>query len=95
MNLLAACFSKALSLCSNPESLDFGDTGYKLVREMVEKYNLNSFVQPPETFAPVHWWQYKTFVEPQEPFPNVSNSYAVHLYNEMWLPGNAEQERGI
>jgi hypothetical protein len=50
---IGACLSKTLSLCSNPESLNFGDTGYKLVREMVAKYNLDSFVQSPETFAPV------------------------------------------
>lgn len=83
-DFIKACFKKVRSLCTHLEVLHFGDTGYKLVREMVKRYNLEAFVKPPATFAPLGYWQYRTFIEPQDLVPDLSNSYAIHLYNEMW-----------
>lgn len=81
---IEACFTEAMSLCLNPKDLRFGENGFKLIREMVKKHRLESFVTPPETFAPISWWEYRTLVEHTNSFPDLSNSYAIHLYNEMW-----------
>jgi hypothetical protein len=81
---IKACFIEASSLCLNAENLMFGENGFKLMRKMVKKHGLESFVMPPETFAPIGWWQYKAFIEPRNWSSELSDSYAIHLYNEMW-----------
>lgn len=74
---------------TNPESLNWGDTGPQLVKKAVGKYSLHKFMKPSEFFCPIDYFSTKQLVE-KGCIPH--NSYAVHLWNEMWRRNNINKE---
>lgn len=72
------CFGAVLTKDLN--SVIWGEIGPKLFRQCVESYGLQ-YRASPETFCPIHWWKYESLFEP---FELANESYAVHLWNEMW-----------
>jgi hypothetical protein len=64
-------------------SLGWGETGPRLVKEIVRDCALDQFVQPPEVFCPVPFFAWRTIVEgPPPQFPGATR--AIHLWNDMW-----------
>ena len=79
------CMSK------KPEDLVWGEIGPRLVKAMVEKYNMSFSVKPPETFCPVpgcHWF---FFLDPKSKLSFGEDTYAVHLWNEMWRRSDVDK----
>jgi hypothetical protein len=83
--------SEAMKFClescmaKERDALKWGEIGPTLVTEAVRRHALVSCVQPPEAFCPVNWWavdQYLVGSRGNE--VNLSDSHAVHLWNEMW-----------
>jgi hypothetical protein len=59
----------------------WGTTGPQLMTEMVYDINLEEYIHPAEDFQPIHYKQYQTVLEPDQPIPD---AYSIHLWNEMW-----------
>jgi mannosyltransferase OCH1-like enzyme len=82
--------SEAMAYASNicqskdPERLIWGETGPKLVAEVVEKYSLHAYVKSYRVFCPLSYEQWREFLKPETDESLFESSYAVHFWNEMW-----------
>jgi len=57
----------------------------KLLRDMIDKYNYQCFVQPPLSFCPIHWWHTKELFQEQE--------QDEIIFREKWgVPGYNKKE---
>jgi hypothetical protein len=75
----------ALSRClaRDRTTLRWGETGPKLVGEVVEAEGMQRFVRPPAAFCPIGYGAWRQLIE--APPPSLpSEAYAVHFWNEMW-----------
>ncbi len=68
----------------DPALLAWGETGPRLVAELVHKFSLANCLHPPEVFCPLscHDWQH--VLEPARVLPLSQTSVSLHLWNEMW-----------
>jgi len=69
---------------SDPASLVWGQTGARLCAEVVRAHGLEAFVQPPEVFCPIPFYEWRTLIDPSVKIELPAATYAVHLWNEMW-----------
>jgi len=79
---IEACYDKARK--SGPKEIKWGETGPALLASIVEKFRLETFVVPPHFFVPINWWEFKALINPTFQFEISDDTYAVHLWNEMW-----------
>jgi Alpha 1,4-glycosyltransferase conserved region/Glycosyltransferase sugar-binding region containing DXD motif len=75
----------------DPQSLRWGETGPTLVAAAVERFGLQSSVQPPETFCPFPYTDWRVLLDPDAPVIP-AESVAVHLWNEMWRREGADKD---
>jgi len=80
----------AVGVCQTkkPEQLVWGETGPKLLTELVRKYHLDEYQQPYNVFCPIEDWH-----KVLEPYVAAvpETAYAVHLWNSMWQFGNQDK----
>ena len=78
--------TSAYEVCMSkkPEELVWGEIGPRLVKEMVEKYSMKSFVKSPDWFCPIAGCMWHLFLEPHVKFNFRETTYGLHLWNEMW-----------
>jgi hypothetical protein len=71
-------------ICANADkaALRWGETGPALVSRLVREKGLVQHVLYPDAICPLDWWKVPSFVN--EPFVAPPQSFAVHLWNEMW-----------
>lgn len=76
----------AYEICmgKKPEELVWGEIGPRLVKEMVEKYAMKSFVKAPDWFCPIAGCMWHLFLEPHVEFDFKETTHGLHLWNEMW-----------
>jgi hypothetical protein len=67
-----------------PETLQWGETGPRLVAEAIKACGLEACVQPPEVFCPVACKHWRMLLEEEAPLPSFNKSSAIHLWNELW-----------
>jgi len=74
----------AFHMCSkkNLSKLVWGEIGPKLVKESVERYNLQEYVQDYKTFCPLYYTELDLIITKCR--TNLINSYAIHLWNDCW-----------
>ena len=73
--------------------LTWGKTGPLLLDRIVREYGLQPFVKPPEVFCPLNYWDWKMLLAEgsNPPKPAFTNeSYAIHLWHEMWRRAGIE-----
>ncbi len=80
-----------VSIGKNPEELIWGETGPVLLNEAIEKFDLTDYVASPEVFCPVDYWSWEKFLDESHDRNLLSNSQAVHLWNEMWRRANIDK----
>lgn len=68
----------------NPQDLVWGETGPKLMGEAVRKFSLERYKQPSRAFCPLEYSDWHKFLEPDFDEVFGPETYAVHLWNEMW-----------
>ena len=68
----------------NIEKLIWGETGPKLIGEVVRRFSLETFQQPSEVFCPLSYSEWDKVLEPTAVWPFSESTYALHLWNEMW-----------
>jgi len=61
----------------------------QLLQQLVGEFKLQQFVKAPKTFCPVPWWDAALMVKTTF---GLNNSYAVHLWNEMWRQNNLDKD---
>jgi hypothetical protein len=93
----AMALALRLSLAKDRSALQWGDTGPRLVAELIESQGLQHFVRPPSDFCPINYAAWRQLIDPQAPLLP-AEAYTVHFWNEMWrLAGqdkNAEYPPG-
>lgn len=73
----------ACSVCQakKPGKLVWGETGPRLMGEVVQKYRLDKYQRPYYTFCPISDW--RKLIEPYIAALHL-DAYAVHLWNSLW-----------
>lgn len=66
-----------------PRDLVWGETGPKLMGEVVSKFKLERFKKPYYTFCPIDFNDWRKFLIPYV-VGIPENAYAIHLWNAMW-----------
>src|SRR5215470_19252101 len=65
----------------DPQELKWGETGPRLITEAVERFSLERFKKPSRYFNPLDYKEWRRVLEPGLVY---EDSYAIHLWNEMW-----------
>lgn len=80
-DVMRYCWDKAKTI--ERKTVQWGTIGPKLLTKAVFSLNLEEYARSPATFCPVEW-----FIAEKDPVvpspPDISRSYAVHLWHEMW-----------
>ena len=76
----------AWETCAAKETgqLVWGETGPRLVGEVVRRFSLEGHVKPPEVFCPVPLFDFEKLVEPGASWEFGEETRAVHLWHEAW-----------
>ena len=76
----------AWSVCQSkdPAQLMWGETGPKLVAEVVRQFSLYSHVKSHKIFCPLGYDQWREILKPEKDESLFDASYSVHLWHEMW-----------
>ncbi|HKO57955.1 MAG TPA: glycosyltransferase [Thermoanaerobaculia bacterium] len=75
----------------DPASLRWGETGPRLMVQVVERFGLQAAVQQPEVFCPISFPDWRRVLDPDPPsLP--PESVAIHLWNEMWRRNGADKD---
>ena len=80
----------AWSVCQakQPNKLVWGETGPRLMKEVVKEYRLDKYQKPYYTFCPISEWQ--KLLEPYVAAVHEC-AYAIHLWNDMWRLSNRDK----
>lgn len=65
-------------------TLEWGETGPKLLTEAITRMKMQNYVARPDTFCPVNWWEWSQLLDGLIDDRVLTDSHAVHLWNEMW-----------
>jgi len=68
----------------DPRLLMWGETGPKLMTEAVSKFSLEQYTKPYRFFSPLGWREWRRVLEPDADGLLREDTYAIHLWNEMW-----------
>jgi Glycosyltransferase sugar-binding region containing DXD motif len=87
----AMAFAWAQCLSKDPGRLTWGETGPRLVAEVIRKYSLHAFLQDYRTFTPVAHFEWERILAPgwTDGFPALT--CAIHLWNEKWRRGGQDK----
>jgi mannosyltransferase OCH1-like enzyme len=82
----SAIMERAWHTCDarDPTTLKWGETGPKLLTQLVEELGLDRYVQGPEVFCPIPWSEWRKLAYPDTKLKFPRTTRAVHLWNEMW-----------
>jgi glycosyl transferase-like sugar-binding protein len=80
-----------VTCCSkSPQQLGWGEIGPLLVRQLVPKYGLSSFVKPAITFCPIPYFMLSLLFDPTVGWIMKTTVYAIHLWHELWRRNNID-----
>ena len=68
----------------NPQEINWGETGPRLMAAVVEKFSLQRYTRPPETFCPFACNEWDKVLDPHVAWAFDESTYAIHLWHEMW-----------
>jgi mannosyltransferase OCH1-like enzyme len=73
----------AICQSKDPQQLVWGETGPRLIAATVSKYGLEEYAKSHQFFCPLGFADWHEVLEP-EMAVLPANTYAIHLWNEMW-----------
>jgi hypothetical protein len=79
-----AAYAYEISESKDPAKVRWGETGPRLLKQAVERFNLQEYVQPSFAFCPIEWRDWELALKPEGDFEIGPESFAVHLWNEVW-----------
>jgi hypothetical protein len=89
----SAAMQRAWDICAekDPGQIRWGETGPRLLDEVVASLGMQSFVRPPESFCPIRHGDWESLLDPNAPaIPD--GALAVHLWNEMWRRNERDKD---
>jgi hypothetical protein len=75
-----------------PQELVWGEIGPGLVKEMVEKFSMQSFMKAPEWFCPIPGCLWHAVLNPEVDIRFNEDTRSIHLWNEMWRRSEADKD---
>jgi hypothetical protein len=66
-----------------PERLVWGEVGPRLMAESIRRLSLERFIMKPRVFCPFGYAEWDEVIDPDKVW-DLSDAYAIHLWNEMW-----------
>lgn len=87
--IMKYCYEKSLQ--KDPNTIEWGEIGPKLIQKAVNKFHMNSNVANPEKFCPIDYWNWNQLTDPIIDKHIPSDSKAIHLWNEMWRKNNIDK----
>ena len=87
----AMSYSWEVCRIKNREQLVWGETGPKLMAEVVQRFSLERYTQPYDVFCPLGFFDWRRLVEPEPDGLLNSGSHAIHLWNEKWREANQDK----
>ncbi|HKP02664.1 MAG TPA: glycosyltransferase [Chthoniobacterales bacterium] len=76
----------------NPATLKWGETGPRLVAELISSFSLQKYLYPPEVFCPLSYCDWEQVLQTGRPLNLGERSASIHLWNEMWRHAGREKE---
>ncbi len=69
-----------------PAQLTWGQTGPRLINQIVHETGWQHFVKEPEVFCPLDHWKWQLLLKKNDPSAPVftDKSHAIHLWHEFW-----------
>jgi len=86
---------KCYEFCTkqNKDTLPWGTVGPRLVSKTVKELKIEHFVRPWKTFNPIGFEQVGMLFDEAFGEMNLEESYALHLWNEMWRRFNINKDQ--
>ena len=86
----SAAMKDNFEICTgkDKDSLPWGEVGPRLVSQCVSKFDLFEYVVDPEVFCPLGFLQWNQVLAPNLDLQFSEETYAVHMWNEMWRRQN-------
>jgi hypothetical protein len=86
--------AEACEICESkdPSRLSWGETGSKLLRELLPRHGLEDCVQPPEVFCPVPYDRGEELIDPNVVWDFGAATRGVHLWRQMWRRAGVETD---
>ena len=75
----------------DPQQLKWGETGPRLMTEAVKRFSLERYKKPYRYFSPVGYFDWRRVLDPDAEGLLYEDSYAVHLWNEMWRAASQDK----
>lgn len=75
----------------DPAQLVWGETGPRLMAESVGRSSLGRYEKPFRVFCPLSYSEWHKVLEPDFDGSFGEETYAVHLWNEMWRAGRQDK----
>lgn len=76
----------------NIADLVWGETGPRLVAEIIRRFALEKYLRPASVFCPVAALKWDTVLQPGRDLRSLAGSHALHLWNEMWRRKKHDKE---
>lgn len=73
-------------------ALRWGETGPRLVAELIARHSLEEFLQPPAVFNPLASNDWRRVLEPGRSTDEFAGAHSLHLWNEMWRRANCDKD---
>jgi hypothetical protein len=80
----AMAYAWRVCASKKPSLLKWGETGPRLVAEVINRFSLEAFLHPAEVFCPVSCHDWETLLAPESILRPAETAYSIHLWNEMW-----------
>ncbi|MGB7762968.1 MAG: glycosyltransferase [Bryobacteraceae bacterium] len=74
-------------------TLQWTQSGPKLITRAVEQCGLQRYVQPAEAFCPVFYPDWEKVLDPLFVLPEDPRPHAIHLWNEMWRRAGKDKDQ--
>ena len=68
----------------NPDTLRWGEAGPRLLQTAINTLGWQSFVQLPDVFSPVPYYDWRRLIAPHNTFAFGKEVHAIHLWHQMW-----------
>lgn len=81
-DIMEYCYNKSANM--DHQKLYWGQTGPQLLTKAIKKFDMWSHVVEPEIFCPINHWDWEHFISESVDKDVLTNSQAVHLWNELW-----------
>jgi len=86
-------FAWEVCLSKEPQKIQWGETGSRLMQQAVATFQLEGFRKPYTTFCPVTHPRWRSVLEADARPVIPDDAYAVHLWNELWRRAGQDKNR--